>query len=141
MPSVLFVFCRWVEGVWDSYVKHVHSGFVDEEALKETLDHHQTFSQDQHHGVDPGAPSVEDGQKSELGKERKSEENEVHEKRYDRERQQSAEEERVELPVSEEVPDAAEGVRRRDAGTLQVADWSLHGTKQEADAGRPQGRL
>lgn len=49
---------------------------------------------------------MEDGEKSELGQKGKGEQNQVYEKRYQRQRQQPAEEQRVVSRVAQEVVDA-----------------------------------
>lgn len=89
-----------------AYIEYVYATLVDEEALEKALDDDQALSQDQHDGVDPGAPSMEYGEESELGQKGKGEQNEVHEQRYQRQRQQAAEEQRVVSRVTQEIVDA-----------------------------------
>ena len=50
-----------------AYIEHIYATLVDKEALEKALDDDQALSQDQHDGVEPGTPSMEDSEKSELG--------------------------------------------------------------------------
>ena len=64
-----------------TYIEDIHTTLIDEEALEETLDDHKSFSQDQNDGIDPSAPSVEDGQEGVLRQKSKSEEDKIDEER------------------------------------------------------------
>lgn len=67
---------------------------------------------------------MEDGEKGELGQKRKGEKNQVDEERYQRQRQQPAEEQGVVSRVTQEVVDAQDWVPRREGSACEVVERS-----------------
>jgi len=111
---------RMVEGA-GHYVEHIDPALVDKEALKQALDDDQALAENQHHGVHPGAPAMEDEKKGKLRQECEGEKNEVHQEGDDGQGQQAADEQGMELPMASEVVDAAQRIRGRPESPLRIA--------------------
>lgn len=73
-----------------THIKNVNTAFVDEKPFEKTLDDDQALTQSQDHRIDPSSPAMKDGEKGVLWQKSKGEENEVDEKGYERQRQESA---------------------------------------------------
>lgn len=72
-----------------AYIKHINPTLINKEPLKQPLNDHKSLAENQHHGIHPRAPPMEERQKGILRQEREREENDIDEGGNQREREEA----------------------------------------------------
>jgi hypothetical protein len=88
-----------------TYIEDIDTAFVDKEALEQPLYYDQSFAEEEHNGINPRSPAMEDGKEEKLRPEDQPEQDGVDEERDDRQRYQAPREQWIEVRMAQEVID------------------------------------